>query len=149
MGTWCLTGEDPMMVYWVVVVVFCTVVVGLVCTQLCTKCSVLYHLYYTVTIPSTHHVDYWRIIIRYSRTDRHIITVLLQVFIVSARCSQSTNNQHIIKAVLNGSDKYTEVLPTYISLTTLMEHTLLSTLMYYCYHRICCYMSWWIVHEYL
>ena len=32
------------------------------------------------------------------------------MFIISARCDQSINNQHVVKAVLNGSDKYNEVL---------------------------------------
>ncbi|XP_065886516.1 cilia- and flagella-associated protein 65-like [Dysidea avara] len=37
-----------------------------------------------------------------------------QVFIISARCDQSINNQHVVKAVLNGSDKYNEDLLLHI-----------------------------------
>lgn len=44
----------------------------------------------------------------------NIITIMydhiLQVFIVTVQSSQLSNYQHVVKAKLNGSDKFTEVV---------------------------------------
>ena len=89
----------------------CVACVCHVCSMCMSCVYCVYNVYSDYTIHPSHGLlEDCHQVRHYGRMHTAIpYMVLLQVFIISTRCCQSNNNQHVIKAVLNGSDKYTEV----------------------------------------